>query len=439
MADAAFPVPGQLLHMVRAGTTVTLGDRLKEGGQGVVHRASLSSGAMFAVKWYRPASASDAQREAIETLVGHGRPHPAFIWPLDVVTCPTVAGFGYVMPLLEPRFISFAEMLESPNQPTFDVMAVIGRELVDAFAALHASGLCYRDISFGNLFVDPVRAEVAVIDNDNVGIDGGDARVLGTLRFMAPEIVRREALPATVSDLHSLAVLLFYLYFHGHPLDGQRVEGTYTWEGERHRSDSELATIHYGLDPLFVFNPSDRSNRPVPGDPMLRWWPLYPRFFRELFVRAFTVGLVDASLTGRNTESVWRKALLRLRDCVSQCENCPAGRFFDPDEPGAPCWNCGYVPQRPGVLEIGGSSIVVSPGNVVTAHHLLRNRDHRTVEARIEAHPRHPGELVIRNEGSVRWTVRPEGEEEKTVKPGQRLAVRPAAIDFGPATGIVRV
>jgi len=424
--------------MVRAGTTVTVSEPLKEGGQGVVYRAVMSSGAVFVVKWYRAASASQSQREAIEALVMHGRPHPAFIWPLDIVTCPNVAGFGYLMPLLEPRFVSFAEMLESPKQPTFADMAVIGRELVDAFAALHASGLCYRDISFGNLFVDPERGEVAVIDNDNVGTDGGTAQVLGTLRFMAPEIVRREALPATVSDLHSLAVLLFYLYVHGHPLDGQRVEATFTWEGERHRSDSELATIHYGIDPLFVFHPLDLSNRPVPGDPMLRWWPLYPRFFQDLFIRAFTVGLVDASLSGRNTESLWRKALLRLRDSVRQCDKCTAGHFYDPNDPGAPCWNCGDVPPPPVVLELGGNTIVLSPGNVVTSHHVRRNKDYRTVEARAEAHPYEPGRLVLRNEGTAPWTIRAVGEEAKTVRPGQRLAVRPAVIDFGLAKGTIR-
>ena len=47
-----------------------LRQRLKEGGQGVVNRAYLSSGASFVVKWYRPGSASPGQREAIEALSG---------------------------------------------------------------------------------------------------------------------------------------------------------------------------------------------------------------------------------------------------------------------------------------------------------------------------------------------------------------------------------
>ena len=33
-----------------------------------------------------------------------------------------------------------------------------------------------------------------------------------------------------MSDLHSLAVILFFLFVHGHPLEGSRLEATYGWE-----------------------------------------------------------------------------------------------------------------------------------------------------------------------------------------------------------------
>jgi hypothetical protein len=59
--------------------------------------------------------------------------------------------------------------------PSFRVITTIGRELVDAFAALHSAGLCYRDISFGNLRVDQAAREAEIIDVDNVGVDGGSA------------------------------------------------------------------------------------------------------------------------------------------------------------------------------------------------------------------------------------------------------------------------
>jgi serine/threonine protein kinase len=49
-----------------------------------------------------------------------------------------------------------------------------------------------------------------IADNDNVSVDGaGVLGVLGTPRFMAPEIVRGETVPSTQTDLFSLSVLIF--------------------------------------------------------------------------------------------------------------------------------------------------------------------------------------------------------------------------------------
>ncbi len=433
------PGPGAKLRMERAGTMLTVEKRLGEGGQGVVDRV-LMNDTPFAVKFYRPGPRTAEQRQAIEELVERGRPpHPAFVWPIDVVTCDGIDGFGYVMPLMEPRFTSFAQLLSEPVQPPFRVITTIARELVDAFAALHSSGLCYRDISFGNLAVDAATAQVAILDNDNVGTDNERIFIRGTLRFMAPEIVREEALPSTVTDLHSLAVFLFYLFVHGHPLEGARVESTYDWESGEHPSESQLSVRHFGTEPLFVFNPDDASNRPLPGDPMLTWWSLYPKFFRDVFVRAFTTGLQDASLSGRVTEGVWRRTLLRLHDSASMCPGCNAAMFWDPDEPTAPCWNCHGVPPEPAILDVNGNNLVLCEGAAITNHHLTRDRDYRGIAGVVEAHPQQPGRLVLRNLSQRTWSVVPDGEEPKSVAPGQRLGVREMTIDFAPGSGRIRV
>ena len=76
---------------------------------------------------------------------------------------------------------------------------------------------------------------MAIVDCDNIGLDEGHIAVLGTPRFMAPEIVHGESMPCAATDLYSLAVMLFFLLMHGHPLDGRRVEASYTWQGERTR------------------------------------------------------------------------------------------------------------------------------------------------------------------------------------------------------------
>jgi DNA-binding helix-hairpin-helix protein with protein kinase domain len=263
---------GRALRMLRAGTAVTVGERLGEGGQGVVHAVTIG-GAAYAVKWYRCA-ASGELRKSIAALVERGRPHRDFIWPIDLVVSDELSGFGYVMPRLDPRFSSFAQLVSRSDQPPFRVVSTIGRRLVTAFEALHSAGLCYRDISFSNLWVDAETSEVAIIDNDNVGLDGGEVFVWGTVRFMAPEVVRREAAPSSLTDLHSLAVFLFYLFMHGHPLEGVKTDESYSWADSSHRSETDLALRHFGTEPVFIFDPDDHSNPPRPGDLVGVWWRL---------------------------------------------------------------------------------------------------------------------------------------------------------------------
>jgi eukaryotic-like serine/threonine-protein kinase len=436
VTDEDIPLEGRTVYMVRAARTpVLVGRRLGEGGQGVVHAAQVGGGAC-AVKWYRPVLRPKELRDQITRLIDFGSPSPVFLWPFDVVESDEIPGFGYVMPVLGPEFQPAGQLLAQEKPPPFRVMIAIGLNLVAAFHALHSRGLCYRDINEKNLQVDVEKAEVAIIDNDNVGVDNGEVFVRGTGGFMAPEVVRLEKLPTERTDLHSLAVLLFYLFVHGHPLEGMKADKEHSWSRSR-ESESQLDFLTYGLEPVFVFDPQNPSNPPPPGDPMLTWWPIYPRFFRELFEQSFTEGLVNPA-TGRVPEGIWRQELNRLGDCASTCR-CGAAVFYDPDDPELRCWHCGQVPVRPPLLRLPGGTLVLSQGASVTSDHLYRDGNHDTVIGMVEAHPASPTDVVLRNVGPDDWTITPDGGSAVTVPPTRRLGVRNMVIDFGPVNGRITV
>ncbi|MEJ7709399.1 MAG: hypothetical protein WKF84_05960 [Pyrinomonadaceae bacterium] len=279
---------GQSVRTEPSGLTCTAEELLGAGGQGEVYKARLG-GEAVALKWFFPQMATPEQRAAIEMLVRKGTPSEHFLWPLEVATDPQVPGFGYVMQLRPARFKNIVDLMKRRIEPTFRALSTAGFNLAQNYLLLHSQGLCYRDISFGNAFFDPDSGDVLICDNDNVAVDGADTLgVLGTPRFMAPEVVRGVARPSTQTDLFSLSVLIFYMLVVHHPLEGKK-------ETEIKCLDLPAMTKLYGTEPVFIFDLVDKSNAPVPGvhDNALAFWRIYPQALRDIFTRAFTDGLRD--------------------------------------------------------------------------------------------------------------------------------------------------
>ncbi len=422
---------GDSVYMRSASDPLLVRERLGRGGQGTVFRTELN-GRQLAVKWYRPSASrafDDRVQAGLVKLIESGRPRSrAFIWPIDMVSSPGRAGFGYVMPMMEGRFITCFQMLSSEDPPDFQTKIKIGLNLVDAFASLHSDGLCYRDISFGNLYVDPSTGDVAIIDNDNVGTTGEEALIKGTLQFMAPEVMLDQAPPRTESDLYSLALFLFYLFCHGHPLEGAAVDESYNSTAPDRPSDQEVLLKHFGHMPVFVFDPADMSNRPILGHPVNNWWPVYPRFFQQMFIQSFTTGIKDPTLTGRIIESLWRRALYRLSDTIWQCDICQAALLYDANEPRRACWNCRRMPASPLLLKATGCELVISEGAVLTNRHLMLGGQPDDPVAVAELDARIPGAVLLRNLSSHTWDIETAGESIQHVSPGHKVVARPRRI-----------
>jgi serine/threonine protein kinase len=422
-----------------SGLSCTVQQLLGSGGQGEVFRALLGN-QPFALKWYHPGTVTPEQRDALAQLVKKGPPSEHFLWPLELVTDRS-EGLGYLMPLRPSRFRSATSLVRRTVDVTFRILATIGFNLAQGFLQLHARGLCYRDISFGNVFFDPATGDVLICDNDNVGIDGkGHAGVLGTPKFMAPEIVCRQASPSTQTDLHSLAVLLFYLFFLHHPLDGEK-------EYKVHCLDLSAMTRLYGTEPVFIFDPVNTSNRPVPGahDNALTFWALYPQFLLNLFTRAFTDGLRDP-VNARVRESEWRAALVRLRDGIVYCPACQAEICLDPlasDRRKAPptCWSCRQPVQLPLILIVGRHAVMLNHNARLYPHHVDDQKPYdfsRPVLA-LERHPQDPNRWGLRNLSDRPWQATTVDGRAVRVEPGRAIDLQLGLrIQFGRAEGKVR-
>jgi hypothetical protein len=174
-------------------------------------------------------------------------------------------------------------------------------------------------------------------------------------------------------------VVFFLLFFRHHPLEGKAFVNQPCITEVK-----ELELL--GTHPVFVFDPADASNRPVPGihkNP-LRLWPQFPGYFREAFVQSFGPGLHDAS--ARLSENQWLKLLIRLRDDVVTCGSCgltlPAEGFGSFG--GMACPGCHA--DLTGILKLdaGRYSIFLCPGKAVFACHAGSSDDYTTIIAKVE-------------------------------------------------------
>jgi len=410
---------------------------LGRGGQGEVYQVTLS-GQPMALKWYYPVSATLEQRLGLEMLVKRGVPDIRFLWPVDLAASPGSAGFGYIMPLRPERYKSINDLVMFRVKASYRVLATGGASLADGFYRLHSAGLCYRDISFGNVFFDPQTGDVLICDNDNVSEDGAaPSYVVGTQRFMAPEIVRGEARPSTQTDLYSLAVLLFYMLVNHHPLDGKQ-------ETAIHCSDDAAMNFLYGTNPIFIFDPNDRSNEPLHGyhDNALIRWPILPRFVRDMFTRAFTVGLRASA--ARVRESEWIDALVQLRDAIFPCTWCGRSTFFDiaayqeaGDTP-ASCWSCRQRLVLPARIQFNKTFVMLNADTKLYPHHIDAKQWNNFTQpiGDVVQHPSKPDLWGIRNQSEYTWTSTAAAGAIYDIPPGRSFTLSAGArINFGPSTG----
>ncbi len=127
-----------------------------------------------------------------------------------------------VMPLLEGRTLSW--QIASGERPAVPLAMWVARQIAEALEALEAAGWMHADVKPSNIFLSTT-GHATLIDLGHAQRRGEalslTARPLvGTLPYMAPELLV-SALAADIrSDLYSLGVTLFQLLTGRLPFDG---------------------------------------------------------------------------------------------------------------------------------------------------------------------------------------------------------------------------
>jgi len=304
------------------GKPYILNGIIGRGAQGVVYNEQQGE---LVIKI--SSTASLAQREELKRRYqwlyeNLGNINAPIAGPLALLANPYI---GYVMKRVKGHLPFTTLLIPTPdtslgkwyNQETGGLKRrlILGALLARAFRSLHTSGLAYCDLSDTNILVakDVKKFSVVLIDSDNLSVPGlAETLVLGTPLYMAPEILCETHQPDSLTDSHSLAVLLFMLLHLNHPLLGDVVQ-----EGPPEFEEQALQ----GNFP-YIYDPADSSNRSRTALPLEA---VCTSRLTELFRRAFVEGLKNR--TSRPTPGEWEEACWLAADSTTICGNCGASFY----------------------------------------------------------------------------------------------------------------
>jgi serine/threonine protein kinase len=184
------------------------------GGSAQVWRAvDAETGDVVAVKRLHPIVFADASaRQRLErefhALRGLDAPHVVKVRDLHVSDDEAALVLDYV------DGKSVAERLAAGPPLSVDETLSIVDDVAEALTAAHGAGIVHRDVTPGNILLDPTDGARLTDFGIALGADAtavtATGQLMGTLRYVAPEQLRGErATPA--SDLHALAAVAYEL------------------------------------------------------------------------------------------------------------------------------------------------------------------------------------------------------------------------------------
>ncbi len=280
----------------------------------------------------------------IAILMRRGEASDAFVTPLETVEHE--GRVGYVMEYVGEEYIDGIFLINGiggdiQNQVPFAVKLTVLYGLSEAVSALFNAGLALMDLKPENVKFNPYTGAVKILDTDTIVASGSRGFVFGTPGYMPPAVMRGEEEPDRYADCYALAVIIFLTLFRFHPLEGK---------ADEKELDSDRYEYLYATHPVYVFHPSDFSNRPTDACAMYeRRYLRYPTFFTDGFLRTFVYGLSERK-EERTTPEEWCGLIERLYEASFLCTVCAEEQFIEREDTVF-CEVCGEPLVKPLLLE----------------------------------------------------------------------------------------
>ena len=436
---------GETIPMENGGFATVIGGMLGSGGQGQVYKVEYS-GKNYALKWYTAEEilVNREFRENIDKNIKAKSPSKFFVWPL-YLTKWHKDSYGYLMELIPNNYEKFSDVLRTYKIESIDISktkkipvyfnstkskVIAALHVIEAFRKLHKQGKSYQDLNDGGLLFDTKSGDVLICDCDNVAPDYFNFGIQGKQGYEAPEVVSKREKPNVNSDRFSLAIILFKLLFNGDPFVGKKViENNKT--GVTDKSAQEMYA-----NPLFIFNPKDRSNEPDSSThkSIIALWGYYPQYVRDAFIRTFTDGITDASK--RLIEMDWFRVMMKLYSETVECECGKPGSFISTNKSNSKSYLCPKCGKKYDILEVLDYKMPMVKNNVLWPCHLDRlSEDYTTIVSKVVENKNRPGVLGLKNFTEFTWNTKINIQSKDTflkVKKDEGVMVASGLqIDFG--------
>jgi serine/threonine-protein kinase len=205
------------------GSRYLLEEPLGQGGMGVVWRGrDRETGESCAIKVLRPELAADSA--AVARFVRERTALIRFRHP-NVVTLREMIVEGdilaLVMDLIQDGDLDGYRRQRGGTLPGGEALEVTA-QICDALAAAHAAGIVHRDLKPANVLLDGGQVRLADFGIARIAGEASNTStaVVGTISFMAPEVIRGEE-PTAACDVYAAGITLYVLLTGAAPFSGQ--------------------------------------------------------------------------------------------------------------------------------------------------------------------------------------------------------------------------